>query len=155
MENIRIKPHHFLDILKLHGKGLDHFLPDTDYNHDFYKIANQIIGGEPDTITFTLENYDICLPCKYNGGTCCTDTVGRTSLSKHSHNMDIDKSLIDTLNLEEGKEYSFYETIDLIKDRITINAYRTAWPEADGDEINFRYKYGMIGLGKIISRCTI
>lgn len=30
-----IKPHHFMDIIKLYGGGIQVFVPDTDYGHDF------------------------------------------------------------------------------------------------------------------------
>lgn len=28
-----IKPHHFMDIIKLYGGGIQVFVPDTDYGH--------------------------------------------------------------------------------------------------------------------------
>ena len=37
-----IKPHHFLDILKLYGNGLESFTEDQRYGHDFWKIGNLI-----------------------------------------------------------------------------------------------------------------
>ncbi len=40
-----IKPHHFMDIIKLYGGGIQVFVPDTDYGHDFYRAANEIIGN--------------------------------------------------------------------------------------------------------------
>jgi hypothetical protein len=40
---IRIKPHHFLDIIKLYGRGIEKFVPDQDYHHHFYAVANEII----------------------------------------------------------------------------------------------------------------
>ena len=39
-DKIIIKPHHFLDIIKLHGAGLNTFIPDKKMKHDFYKIGN-------------------------------------------------------------------------------------------------------------------
>lgn len=46
MEDIIIKPHHLLDILKLYGKGIEKFVPDINHEHDFYKIANMIVSKE-------------------------------------------------------------------------------------------------------------
>ena len=40
---IVIKPHHLIDIMKLYGAGVEHFVPDELYQHDFYKVANHII----------------------------------------------------------------------------------------------------------------
>lgn len=31
-----IKPHHLLDIFKLYGRGVETFVPDDKYKHDFY-----------------------------------------------------------------------------------------------------------------------
>ena len=38
MEKITIKPHHFMDIIKLYGSGLEVFVPDEKIGHDFYKL---------------------------------------------------------------------------------------------------------------------
>ena len=38
--DIVIKPHHLLDIFKLYGKGIENFVPDKNYNHNFYFIGN-------------------------------------------------------------------------------------------------------------------
>lgn len=42
---IKIKPHHFIDIIKLYGKGVNKFIPDMNYKHDFYSVANEIISN--------------------------------------------------------------------------------------------------------------
>ena len=39
MNSILIKPHHFIDIIKLYGSGIDRFVPDEKMGHDFYKVA--------------------------------------------------------------------------------------------------------------------
>lgn len=43
MKTILIKPHHFMDIIKLYGTGIHNFVPDEKMGHDFYKVANMII----------------------------------------------------------------------------------------------------------------
>ena len=45
MNSILIKPHHFIDIIKLYGSGIDRFVPDEKMGHDFYKVANEIIDN--------------------------------------------------------------------------------------------------------------
>lgn len=45
MDSILIKPHHFIDIIKLYGSGIDRFVPDEKMGHDFYKVANEIIDN--------------------------------------------------------------------------------------------------------------
>ena len=39
-DEIIIKPHHFIDIIKLYGAGIERFVPDEPMGHDFYKVAN-------------------------------------------------------------------------------------------------------------------
>ena len=48
-----IKPHHFMDIIKLLGGGIQVFVPDTDYGHDFYTAANGIIENRQQQIKVT------------------------------------------------------------------------------------------------------
>ncbi len=55
-----IKPHHFMDIIKLYGGGIQVFVPDTDYGHDFYRAANEIIGNHRIQIKVTSGADDIC-----------------------------------------------------------------------------------------------
>ena len=55
MNEIIIKPHHFIDIIKLYGSGIEKFVPDERMGHDFYKIANEII----DNPTVTLKVNDL------------------------------------------------------------------------------------------------
>ena len=54
---IVIKPHHLLDIFKLYGKGIENFIPDKNYNHNFYLIGNAVIRNEVNKIRFTY-SYD-------------------------------------------------------------------------------------------------
>ena len=152
MNKIKIKPHHFLDILKLHGKGLDIFVPDDKYKHDFYKIANSIISGEVETIIFTISSDDICKPCIYNKNNKCSDNVKNTDKSKELHNIGIDEKLMEELNLIEGEEVDTRYVLELLKDILCFRTYQYAWISADKEELDFRYKFGLIGLGKVIGK---
>lgn len=61
---IKIKPHHFMDIIKLYGSGLNEFIPDQVYQHDFYLVANEIVNNHQVELTLTDGEDDICRPCK-------------------------------------------------------------------------------------------
>lgn len=63
--HIIIKLQHLLDIFKLYGKGLENFMNDKNFNHDFYLIRNSVIENKVDGIQFTYSHDDICKPCKY------------------------------------------------------------------------------------------
>ena len=64
MNSILIKPHHFIDIIKLYGSGIDRFVPDEKMGHDFYKVANEIIENPSVDLKLTIDGDDICKPCK-------------------------------------------------------------------------------------------
>lgn len=38
MESITIKPHHFMDIIKLYGAGIKTFIPDEKWDMIFIKL---------------------------------------------------------------------------------------------------------------------
>ena len=54
MQTILIKPHHFIDIIKLYGAGIEKFVPDEKMGHDFYKVANMIIDNPLITLKLTV-----------------------------------------------------------------------------------------------------
>jgi hypothetical protein len=155
MDTIKIKPHHLLDILKLHGKGRDFFVPDEAYGHDFYRVANSIVNCDVEKIIFIIGCDDICEPCRFNKNGKCSDKVGKTDESKEEHNFIIDQKLFDILGIEKDKEFKFDDLLELLKEEINYTVYKRAWSNANDEEVDFRYKYGMIGLGKVIAKNTI
>lgn len=70
-----IKPHHFLDMIKLHGAGLEVFVPDEKMGHDFYRVANEIMQNPQVELTLTIGGDDVCKPCRFYREHC-TDAVG-------------------------------------------------------------------------------
>ncbi len=70
MKKIIIKPHHFMDVIKLYGKGIEVFVPDKKMGHDFYKVANEIISNKNITLQLTIDADDICKPCKSHKEQC-------------------------------------------------------------------------------------
>ena len=43
VDEIIIKPHHFIDIIKLYGAGIERFIPDEPMGHDFYKDRKSVV----------------------------------------------------------------------------------------------------------------
>lgn len=146
---VSVKPHHLLDILKLYGKGIEVFVPDENYGHDFYRIANLIVQKNVSKIIFTKYEDDICLPCKYNLDKQCSDKLGNTTNSKQQHNLKIDTQLIKHLDIVEEKEIPFPEVIAMLNAKLSYNVFKQAWKHADNEEIDFRFTYAMEGLKKI------
>lgn len=147
MNCITVKPHHLLDILKLHGKGLAIFVPDPIYGHNFYKLANMVVNHEVDSIIFTIHGDDICKPCKYNINNQCTDRVSKTSIeSKESHNKSIDTILLELLNLETDRVYKFIDILSLLDKKLSYEIFEKAWAHANKEELDFRFDYTVKGL---------
>lgn len=115
MESIIIKPHHFIDIIKLYGTGIKTFIPDKEMGHDFYKVANMIISNPNIELNLTIEADDICKPCKMCENNICVDGVDFKGYnSKDMYNKTIDRRLIDVLNLEIDKLYSAKDLCQII-----------------------------------------
>lgn len=102
MNSILIKPHHFIDIIKLYGFGIDRFVPDEKMGHDFYKVANEIIDNPSVDLKLTIDGDDICKPCKKYHEQCIdplTHIQGYTS--KDVYNKTLDKRIIKLYNLND------------------------------------------------------
>ena len=113
MKVAEIKPHHVVDILKLYGKGIQRFVPDKQYGHDFYKVGNMLLT-EPETqIVLTSGLDEICGPCKFNNGKECVDKVALPSETwdKEELNRETDRKLLKVLNKTEGNEVNMLEFV--------------------------------------------
>lgn len=114
---ITIKPHHYIDMIKLYGSGLSRFVPDTEYHHSFYCVGNSILNDPDVKLSFTIECDDVCSNCKFESkeGTC-QDTVKNLPgyNSKDLYNKMIDRKLIDLLGLDIKKTYTSKEYCELV-----------------------------------------
>ena len=106
---IVIKPHHLLDIFKLYGKGIENFIPDKNYNHNFYLIGNAVIRNEVNKIRFTYSYDDICKPCYYLKNSVCSDyfSANEVDINKNKFNEKLDIRLMKLLNLKFDETYEF------------------------------------------------
>lgn len=75
METMIIKPHHFIDIFKLYGSGIEEFVPDIKMGHNFYLIANKIMQNPYLDCRLTIGGDDICQPCHYYQNHQCQDII--------------------------------------------------------------------------------
>lgn len=103
MEVIWIKPHHFMDIIKLYGAGIEQFVPDDIRGHDFYKVANKVIKNPHVILKLTLYGDEICQPCRFFQ-TTCQDTVDQTlTTSKHLYNRLLDQKIMKLYGLTKSQ----------------------------------------------------
>jgi len=103
---IRIKPHHFIDIVRDFGQGRTAFAPHP-YGHAVHSVAERILR-EPDVmLEMELGADDICAPCVHNIDGLCDDTIDTTwrpaaPTSKREYNLRIDRRWCARLGLAQG-----------------------------------------------------
>lgn len=153
MESIKIKPHHLLDILKLHGKGIEEFVKDIEFGHDFYKVANEIINLEVSEVIFTRDCDDICEPCKYRRDNECSDYVSfLDNYSKDKLNKEIDDKLFKLLGLKEKESYKIEGIFKLLMKNLSYSLFEEVWEHANEDELEFRFVYTIMGTFKVLEK---
>lgn len=131
MEKLIVKPHHFLDIIKLYGSGLEHFVPAPDFGHDFYRVGNIILDNPNVVIKLTIKGDNICVPCKYfDGEKCIGDSKNNPQYPKKENwNRLIDSRLFEKLWLKEGEEIKSLDLVVLAKDKIKEEDILEIWKE--------------------------
>jgi len=121
---IRIKPHHFIDLLAAFGRGESVPGPHP-YGHALHMVTGRILR-EPDVLLeIDLGADDICLPCRHNVNGLCDDTIDTSfrpaaPASKRDYNLLIDQRWCERLGLAQG-------------DRLTVRAFCLQLRERMGD----------------------
>lgn len=148
-----IKPHHFFDVIKLYGAGITCFIQDEAYQHDFYRVANQILAEHKLQIRLTIHGDDICIPCKFYSGQgkgVCIDGISHiTGIdSKDEWNKILDNRIISMMVPDEGAVYTaeefcqlLYENRDFIYD---------IWKEDDEEKTKERFRLFSAGAEKYL-----
>ena len=73
-ELIRIKPHHFIDIVAALGEGKRCFVPHP-YGHAQHVVAEKIRDRPDVVLEIELAADDICGPCSHNLEGICDDVI--------------------------------------------------------------------------------
>lgn len=149
MEEIVIKPHHFMDIIKLYGSGIEVFIPDEKMGHDFYRVANTVINNPKVKVRLTVDGDDICKPCKKYSNEC-TDSLGHIPgfTSKNVYNCTLDRRMIEMYGLDKvtytAEELCsiYYRNKDYIYD---------VWKEENVEITDRRYKLFTTGAMKYLN----
>lgn len=76
-EVVRIKPHHFVDILREWGAGKTAFTP-HHYGHALHGVAASLLADREAILEMELGADDICAPCIHNQGGLCDDLIDTT-----------------------------------------------------------------------------
>lgn len=110
LDTIKIKPHHFVDIVTALGAGKRHFEPHL-CGHALHLVAEKI-WANPDTILWIeLGADDICQPCDHNIGGICDDVIDisyrpEAPPLKYEWNLLIDRRWCAVLELNQGDQLS-------------------------------------------------
>jgi hypothetical protein len=152
-----LKPHHFLDILKLYGAGISEFVPDYNYNHDFYRVANLILNQPKTLIRLTLQKDAICLPCKFLRADKCVDVVNgaRGYIKKYDWNWVIDVRLLNLLEVDEGYQTSAFELAHMFNKRLSADVFSRIWNERQADETKKRAELTLQGIDKYLNQAVV
>ncbi len=109
-EAIRIKPHHFIDIIMALGRGQTTFKPHP-YGHAVHTVAASLLIAPDVLLEVELGSDDICQPCRHNVDGLCDDTIDTSfrpdaPSSKRIYNLLIDRRWCERLSLAQGDRLS-------------------------------------------------
>lgn len=148
---ITIKPHHFLDIIKLYGAGIENFVPDENRHHDFYKVANQIIHDQNTQLKLTIHTDDICEPCRCHIENKCIDELNTIEGYdyKDDYNHVLDNRMIKYFHLDMKQTYTAYELCTIYyKQKENI---MKVWIDENTQQTQKRYDLFCLGAQKYIN----
>ncbi|MBS5111358.1 MAG: DUF1284 domain-containing protein [Coprobacillus cateniformis] len=147
---IIIKPHHFMDIIKLYGSGIEVFVPDEKMQHDFYKIANEIIKNPQVKLSLTIDADDICQPCVQCINGICDDGLPKTlgNIKKDDYNKRLDQRLIDYLRLNLKEQYTALTLCRIMYEKKDI--IFKVWLEEDDKITQRRFELFQLGAKKYL-----
>lgn len=150
MEEIVIKPHHFMDIIKLYGSGIEVFVPDEKMDHDFYRVANTVINNPDVKVRLTIDGDDICKPCQKYRNDECKDSLDNVPWfkRKNEYNRALDQRLIEMCDLDQ-ESYTAKELCSIFfRDKVYI--YKV-WMEEDMEVTDRRYDLFVKGAKKYLN----
>ena len=103
---IRIKPHHFVDIITSFGDGKVELAPHP-YGHALHTVTARILHNPDVLLEMELGADDICAPCKHNIAGRCDDTIDTSyrptaPSSKREWNLLIDQRWCARLKIKQG-----------------------------------------------------
>jgi hypothetical protein len=106
MENlIRIKPHHFIDIVTAYGDGRDAPEPHP-LGHAVHLVTARVLENRDILLEMELGADDICQPCTKNADGLCQDSIDTSfrpeaPSSKREWNLIIDRRWCERLEIAQ------------------------------------------------------
>ncbi|MGE5557737.1 MAG: hypothetical protein ACM3WV_03910 [Bacillota bacterium] len=120
MTTIKMRPHHFIDILVSIGEGQRKFEPVPAYGgSDLNLITHKIWNDRNIIFDFLIGADDICHPCRHNIDGVCNDTFQKNNrtFSKHRYNEELDIRWLNQLGFKEGMEMKARDFCKLVREK--------------------------------------
>ena len=142
---IRIKPHHFIDIIAAVGRGQTVFQPHP-YGHAVHTVAHRVLADRDVLLEIDPGADAVCAPCRHNVDGLCDDTIDTSfrplaPSSKRAYNLLIDQRWCERLGLSAGDRLSarmfcrrLRDHLDACGDDIT-DVYRETPPERTAQRV--------------------
>ncbi|MBM4031021.1 MAG: hypothetical protein FJ291_04460 [Planctomycetes bacterium] len=116
---IRIKPHHFIDIVAEIGRGQTAWQPHP-YGHAVHTVAARLLADPDAMLEMELGADDICAPCNHNVGGLCDDAIDisfrpAAPSSKREWNLLIDRRWCQRLGLAQGDRLTARQFCERLK----------------------------------------
>lgn len=116
---IRVKPHHFIDIVTAIGKGQRRFEPHP-YGHAVHTVAHKVMADLDAVLQLELGIDDICEPCVHHVNDECDDEIDTSfrpeaPSSKMAWNLLIDKRWCERLGLKQADRVSVAEFCRILR----------------------------------------
>jgi hypothetical protein len=118
---MRIKPHHFVDILRAVGRGDTDFLNPHPYGHALHQIAARILADPEIRLQIELGIDDICQPCVHHVDGHCDDVIDTSfrplaPSTKEDWNRLIDQRWCQLLDIDSGSQWTARELSQQLMD---------------------------------------
>jgi len=119
-EVVRIKPHHFVDIIAAWGAGREEFEPHP-LGHAVHIVAGKVLGNRDVMLEMKIGADDICKPCRHNYNGLCVDKIDTSwrpdaPSSKREWNLRLDRRWCARLQLKQGDQMSALDLCKRIRD---------------------------------------
>lgn len=154
MENlIRIKPHHFIDVITSFSAN-ELVIKPHKYNHHVHLVTKKIVENKDLILEIELGADDICMPCIHNNKGICDDMLDisnrpKVPSMKREWNLILDKRWCKRLNLEQGERITALDFCILLKD--SSNNLLEIYKENDKENTVKREINLKIGLKKYLT----
>jgi hypothetical protein len=117
--DMRLRPHHIIDIITGFGKGIDY--QPHPYGHSQHIVAPKLLSNLDIRIKLVLAADDICTGCKHllpDGS--CKDVLAQLAPSpdKQAYNDVLDARLLDLFKIEPNTILSYKQYLVIVNEHV-------------------------------------